>query len=42
VVGYSVYLGVDAEGRKRRKFFARLNHAETMNGSRQTMVPDES
>jgi integrase len=30
VVGYSVYLGVDAEGRRQRKFFARLEDAEKL------------
>ena len=30
VVGYSVYLGVDAEGRRQRKFFARLADAEKL------------
>jgi integrase len=30
VVGYSVYLGVDAEGRRQRKFFAQLADAEKL------------
>ena len=34
MVGYSVYLGVDQEGRKKRRFFKDLSDAETFQGTR--------
>ena len=40
IVGYSVYLGVDSEGQKLRRFFKRLPDAEKfVNGRKTTPLP---